>query len=101
MLTGSPPPWKEPRLSDTNFRLFMDTTTSNTADDDNRNSRGSSSSGGGGSNLKRILSEENALGLSTDVLDLLQSMLMYNPEDRLCLEQVMNHPWMMNYVSKQ
>ena len=102
MLTGSPPPWKEPRLSDTNFRLFMDTTTSNTADDDNRNSSGSSSSsGGGGSNLKRILSEENALGLSTDVLDLLQSMLMYNPEDRLCLEQVMNHPWMMNYVSKQ
>ena len=68
MLTGSPPPWNEPRLTDTNFSNCMEC----------------------------IISEENAsLGLSSDVLNLLQCMLRYDPADRLCLEQVMNHPWMM------
>jgi serine/threonine protein kinase len=35
------------------------------------------------------------LGLSSDVMDLLQRMLFLDPKDRLSLEQVRAHPWML------
>jgi serine/threonine protein kinase len=35
------------------------------------------------------------LGLSADVMDLLQRMLFLDPKDRLSLEQVRAHPWML------
>lgn len=34
------------------------------------------------------------IGLSADVMDLLQRMLFLDPKDRLCLQQVRAHPWM-------
>lgn len=45
--------------------------------------------------LVQMLSEWN-LGLSPDVLDLLQRMLWIDPKDRLSLEQVRAHPWMLH-----
>lgn len=36
------------------------------------------------------------IGLSSDALDLLQRMLFLDPKDRLCLDQVRAHPWMVN-----
>eukprot|EP00592_Proboscia_alata_P022089 CAMPEP_0194420138 /NCGR_PEP_ID=MMETSP0176-20130528/19380_1 /TAXON_ID=216777 /ORGANISM="Proboscia alata, Strain PI-D3" /LENGTH=406 /DNA_ID=CAMNT_0039227549 /DNA_START=1 /DNA_END=1224 /DNA_ORIENTATION=- len=36
------------------------------------------------------------LGLSTELMDLLRKMLLQNPRDRLCLEQVWSHSWMNN-----
>jgi serine/threonine protein kinase len=36
------------------------------------------------------------LGLTADAMDLLQRMLFLDPKDRLSLEQVRHHPWMMN-----
>ena len=35
------------------------------------------------------------LGLSSDVMDLLQRMLFLDPKDRLSLDQVRAHPWMV------
>jgi serine/threonine protein kinase len=45
--------------------------------------------------LVQMLTEWN-LGLSADVMDLLQRMLFLDPKDRLSLDQVRNHPWMVN-----
>lgn len=67
MLTGLPP-WEEPKMSDENFRLM---TTGH---------------------LMRLLTERR-VGLSVDVMDLLQRMFWYDPADRLSLEQVCAHPW--------
>lgn len=36
------------------------------------------------------------LGLSSDAMDLLQRMLFLDPKDRLSLDQVRAHPWMVN-----
>jgi serine/threonine protein kinase len=36
------------------------------------------------------------LGLSSDAMDLLQRMLFLDPKDRLSLDQVKAHPWMVN-----
>jgi serine/threonine protein kinase len=36
------------------------------------------------------------LGISSDAMDLLQRMLWLDPKDRLSLEQVRAHPWMVN-----
>jgi serine/threonine protein kinase len=36
------------------------------------------------------------IGLSSDALDLLQRMLFLDPKDRLSLDQVRAHPWMVN-----
>ena len=36
------------------------------------------------------------LGLSSDVMDLLQRMLFLDPKDRLSLDQVRAHPWMVS-----
>jgi len=38
------------------------------------------------------------LGLSADLIDLLQRMFFINPRDRLSLEQVRAHPWMQGEV---
>lgn len=38
------------------------------------------------------------LGLSSDAMDLLQRMLFLDPKDRLSLDQVRAHPWMVNGV---
>jgi serine/threonine protein kinase len=67
MLTGLPP-WEEPKMSDENFRLM---TTGH---------------------LMRLLTERR-VGLSVDVMDLMQRMFWYDPADRLSLEQVCAHPW--------
>lgn len=45
--------------------------------------------------LVQMLTEWN-LGLSPDSLDLLQRMLFLDPKDRLSLDQVRAHPWMVN-----
>jgi serine/threonine protein kinase len=45
--------------------------------------------------LVQMLTEWN-LGLSPDALDLLQRMLFLDPKDRLSLDQVRAHPWMVN-----
>ena len=39
------------------------------------------------------------LGLSADLIDLLQRMFFLNPRDRLSLEQVRAHPWMQGDVN--
>ena len=44
-------------------------------------------------NLDRMLRSHN-LGLSLELLDLLQNMLRLNASDRLTLEEVAQHPWM-------
>mmetsp|Transcript_17767 Transcript_17767/g.49278 ORF Transcript_17767/g.49278 Transcript_17767/m.49278 type:complete len:190 (-) Transcript_17767:70-639(-) len=36
------------------------------------------------------------VGLSSDAMDLLQRMLFLDPKDRLSLDQVRAHPWMVN-----
>ena len=36
------------------------------------------------------------IGLTSDAMDLLQRMLFLDPKDRLSLEQVRAHPWMVN-----
>ena len=36
------------------------------------------------------------IGLSGDAMDLLQRMLFLDPKDRLSLDQVRAHPWMVN-----
>mmetsp|Transcript_34955 Transcript_34955/g.37851 ORF Transcript_34955/g.37851 Transcript_34955/m.37851 type:complete len:542 (+) Transcript_34955:71-1696(+) len=36
------------------------------------------------------------IGLSSDAMDLLQRMLFLDPKDRLSLDQVRAHPWMIN-----
>jgi serine/threonine protein kinase len=36
------------------------------------------------------------IGISSDSMDLLQRMLWLDPKDRLSLDQVRAHPWMMN-----
>ena len=36
------------------------------------------------------------IGLSSDAMDLLQRMLFVDPKDRLSLDQVRAHPWMVN-----
>lgn len=70
MLTGIPP-WEEPRMSDENFKLM--------------------STG----HLFEILTERR-VGLSVDAMDLLQRMFWLDPTDRLSLEQVCDHPWVMH-----
>jgi serine/threonine protein kinase len=45
--------------------------------------------------LVQMLTEWD-LGLSPDVMDLLQRMLFLDPKDRLSLDQVRAHPWMVN-----
>lgn len=70
MLVGSPP-WEEPKVTDENFRLV--------------------STG----HLARLMTERCA-GLSVDAMDLLQRMFWLDPADRLSLEQVRRHPWMMH-----
>ena len=39
------------------------------------------------------------LGLSADLLDLLQRMMWVNPENRLSLDQVRAHPWMQGRMT--
>lgn len=36
------------------------------------------------------------VGLTADAMDLLQRMLFVDPKDRLSLDQVRAHPWMVN-----
>mmetsp|Transcript_8254 Transcript_8254/g.23750 ORF Transcript_8254/g.23750 Transcript_8254/m.23750 type:complete len:472 (-) Transcript_8254:121-1536(-) len=45
--------------------------------------------------LVQMLTEWD-LGLSSDAMDLLQRMLFLDPKDRLSLDQVRAHPWMVN-----
>merc|ERR1719253_1464100 len=45
--------------------------------------------------LVQMLSEWE-IGLTSDAMDLLQRMLFLDPKDRLSLEQVRAHPWMVN-----
>jgi serine/threonine protein kinase len=45
--------------------------------------------------LVQMLSEWE-IGISADAMDLLQRMLFLDPKDRLSLEQVRAHPWMVN-----
>lgn len=45
--------------------------------------------------LVQMLTEWN-LGISSDAMDLLQRMLFLDPKDRLSLDQVRAHPWMVN-----
>lgn len=45
--------------------------------------------------LVQMLTEWN-LGISSDAMDLLQRMLFLDPKDRLSLDQVRAHPWMLN-----
>jgi serine/threonine protein kinase len=42
-----------------------------------------------------MLTEWN-VGLTSDAMDLLQRMLFIDPQDRLSLDQVRAHPWMVN-----
>lgn len=50
-----------------------------------------------GGYLVQILTEWN-LGLTPALMDLLQKMLWFYPNDRLSLEQVLEHPWMQGEV---
>lgn len=45
--------------------------------------------------LVQMLTEWN-VGLTSDAMDLLQRMLFIDPQDRLSLDQVRAHPWMVN-----
>jgi serine/threonine protein kinase len=40
------------------------------------------------------------IGISPDAMDLLQRMLFFDPKDRLSLDQVRAHPWMVNGPSQ-
>lgn len=68
MLTGFPP-WERPMLTDERFRYMSN------------------------GYLVQMLTEWK-VGLSADAMDLLQRMFWMDPTDRLCLEQVIAHPWM-------
>jgi len=70
MLTGFPP-WERPCKSDDRFKYMT------------------------AGYLVQMLTEWE-LGLSPDAMDLLQRMLWIDPRDRLSLEQVRAHPWMVN-----
>merc|ERR550539_895084 len=69
MLTGQSP-WEHPSPLDARFRHFTN------------------------GHLIRILTGWN-MNLSPDAIDLLQQMLFRDPRDRLSLQQVRNHPWMV------
>lgn len=69
MVTGFHP-WKRPARSDAYFRFIA----------------------WGG--LLNELFTEWEVDLSSELVDLLQSMLYEDPTRRLCLEQVLDHPWM-------
>ena len=69
MLTGFPP-WERACVSDERFKYMS------------------------AGYLVQMLTEWN-LGLSSDAMDLLQRMLFQDPKDRLSLEQVRAHPWMI------
>ena len=51
------------------------------------------------SNLEDMLTESQ-LGLSDELLDLLQNMLNYATADRLSLEQILAHPWIQGEVEQ-
>ena len=68
MLTGYPP-WERPSLSDDRFKYMIN------------------------GYLVHMLTEWKT-GLSGDAMDLLQRIFWFDPTDRLCLEQVLAHPWM-------
>lgn len=68
MLTGFPP-WERAVLDDEHFRYMSN------------------------GYLVQMLTDWK-LGLSADAMDLLQRMVMFDPSDRLCVEQVLAHPWM-------
>jgi len=70
MLTGFPP-WERACRSDERFHYMS------------------------GGYLVQMLTEWD-IGLSSDAMDLLQRMLFLDPKDRLSLEQVRAHPWMVN-----
>jgi len=44
--------------------------------------------------LGQLLQESNARALSTDVIDLLGNMLQTDPEKRLSIQEIFDHPWM-------
>jgi len=69
MLTGQQP-WDRPSQLDARFQHFTN------------------------GYLTPILTQWN-MNLSADAIDLLQQMLFRDPHDRLSLEQVRHHPWMM------
>lgn len=69
MLTGFPP-WERACLTDERFKYMS------------------------GGYLVQMLTEWE-VGISGDALDLLQRMLFYDPKDRLSLDQVRAHPWMI------
>jgi len=68
MVTGFAP-WERPHFSDERFRYMS------------------------GGYLAQMLNEWE-LGLSPELMDLLQAMLWLDPNDRLSLEQVQDHAWM-------
>jgi len=68
MVTGFPP-FERPHDSDDQFRFMAD------------------------GHLVDLLNHWK-LGLSTEVMDLLQGMLYGDPKKRLCLNKVMEHPWL-------
>jgi len=70
MLTGFPP-WERPTTDDERFKYMTN------------------------GYLVQMLTEWE-LGLTPDAMDLLQRMLWLDPRDRLSLEQVLAHPWMVN-----
>merc|ERR1740139_157149 len=70
MLTGIPA-WDRPHDSDEQFKHLT------------------------GGNLVFILNHWN-MGLSVEAMDLLEKMFKVNPMDRLSLEQVQAHPWIIN-----
>lgn len=70
MLTGFPP-WERACMTDERFKYMS------------------------AGYLVPMLTEWN-LGLSADAMDLLQRMLFLDPRDRLSLDQVRHHPWMVS-----
>jgi serine/threonine protein kinase len=70
MLTGFPP-WDRPSLTDERFKYMS------------------------AGYLVQMLTEWE-IGLSSDAMDLLQRMMFLDPKDRLSLDQVRAHPWMVN-----
>eukprot|EP00592_Proboscia_alata_P002318 CAMPEP_0194371186 /NCGR_PEP_ID=MMETSP0174-20130528/19575_1 /TAXON_ID=216777 /ORGANISM="Proboscia alata, Strain PI-D3" /LENGTH=377 /DNA_ID=CAMNT_0039149101 /DNA_START=212 /DNA_END=1345 /DNA_ORIENTATION=- len=67
MVTGFPP-WENCSLGDDKFRYIT------------------------GGYLVQLLTEWE-LGLSPELMDLLQGMLYRDPNQRLCLQQILKHPW--------
>lgn len=70
MLTGFPP-WDRPSTTDERFKYMS------------------------AGYLVQMLTEWE-IGLSPDAMDLLQRMMFLDPKDRLSLDQVRAHPWMVN-----